>query len=670
MKYFPIFFFFVYAYTVPCAGQQYSYTHQSHDSVMRHFDSLEAAVLAAPANQKSLLIDGIMREVRKSPFDTEKLHLKFGRVMVKVGKEIGDDTLVVRGLNILAISPHEVGGRDSALAFRLRALQIARERGFTEMYAKILNHLSSSFGDEYNDYTEAYRYALEGVGFAKKPELNILYRLGDIELTIGKPHEALSHYQQLLLLPRQSQNDSIAVLKAFSGIARYYLQMGRYDSAHYYVHQALAIGSTMNEQSFISQDGILQAQIGLRLGLPQHEVLSMLRDAITRSQMIIREGSFTLNILIQAASIYRQYRMLDSSLYYIHRAEAVLQKGQFPIPTLEATLYREYALIYAATKDSARAFVFQERYSVLQDSINQANARRSIDELEKRIKTDHEKETITKEKIDSTNQRNIAIILGITVVLLILGVDGVFYFRTRAIYNRNLYVQSERSNRAVLKATLDGIEQERLRIQRELHDGVGSKLSAVKIALSSYQNLFREQQPDKGTGFDKSMNSFTEVIAEIKRISYDLTPPMLEKQGLAVALEELVQSMPSSIPTEFLLNVEDIRGKRYDLKWELSVYRLAQEIVNNCIKHAQSESLVLNVIVEKRNSKGVKNEWLVLTGEDEGVGFSMDELHQHSHSTGLGLTGMQNRINALDGIIHINSVPGRGTRVIAEIPVS
>jgi signal transduction histidine kinase len=119
------------------------------------------------------------------------------------------------------------------------------------------------------------------------------------------------------------------------------------------------------------------------------------------------------------------------------------------------------------------------------------------------------------------------------------------------------------------------------------------------------------------------------------------------------------------VSPEILLNVKALRGKRFEAQHELSVYRLTQEIINNCLKHAKAQSLVLNFALEMRIKNNVQEEWLTVTAEDEGVGFQQETLQKK----GLGLSTMQNRVHALGGTLQINSVVGRGTRIVAEIPL-
>jgi signal transduction histidine kinase len=324
------------------------------------------------------------------------------------------------------------------------------------------------------------------------------------------------------------------------------------------------------------------------------------------------------------------------------------------------------------------AFRFQEASRLLADSLAKLNTFRAITETEHRIKTKRENEILLVKNLRQAEERNLAIILGIASVLVLGGIGGTLYFRNRARFTRRLLEESERTSRAVVQATFNGMEKERKRVQRELHDGVQSKLVAAKIAFSSLEGVVAEQAPQRAVDFMRTLNGFGSTISEISAIAQNLIPANLEAAGLAVAIEDFISAMRPTMPlTEILLNVEDVRTRRFAPDRELSVYRLVQEIVNNCRKHAEAESLVLDFILEKRvNAERGSNEeeWLVITGEDEGRGFSLEtpasaHIPSQSPKRGLGLSTMQNRVHALGGTITIDSTPQRGTCIVAAIPL-
>jgi hypothetical protein len=377
-------------YVVPLAAQSTT-DNKAREMEHHRFDSLESALNAAPTDKKSQMIDDIMRQVRNSQFDIEKLYLQFGRAMIRVGKETGNDTLVVRGLNILAISPREIGGRDSAFAFRLKALQIAREKGFLTLKRRILGHLVQISIEEYNDYLQAYQYSLEYQNITKNQyitKIPIVYYSnlmieGFMDLGIQSlPH--ILHYSVPKLLSSHIYDDSVEVSMVFFVAAKYYVSKRLYDSANYCIHQFFRLEEALKEQMCFPEAFILQAKISKGLGASKQEVMLFIQKAIVDQRNSYDRNYAMANTYLESISLYRAYGMLDSSLFYARQMTATLQKAQYPLPALQADLYRELALIYASRKDSARAFIFQERYSTIRDSINLANTQRAMKELSTR----------------------------------------------------------------------------------------------------------------------------------------------------------------------------------------------------------------------------------------------------------------------------------------------
>ena len=386
--------------------------------------------------------------------------------------------------------------------------------------------------------------------------------------------------------------------------------------------------------------------------------------------------TYQMQLLTDIAAVLRSLGFYHEAMAEAKHALEVARRAKAMYS--QSAALRECALAHAALGNTMEAFRFQEVSRLLADSLAKLNTFRAITETEHRIKTSSENEILLVENLRQTEERNTAIILGIASILVLGGIGGTLYFRNRATFTRRLLEESERTNRAVVQATFNGVEQERKRVQRELHDGIQSKLVAAKMAFSMVERVLSEQAPQTALGFMRSLNDFGTTISEISAIAQNLIPANLEAAGLAVTIEDFISAMRPTMPrTEILLNVEDVRTRRFAPDRELSVYRLVQEIVNNCRKHAEAESLVLDFVLEKRvNSEHGSNEeeWLVITGEDEGRGFPMEMLASasipsQSQKRGLGLSTMQNRVHALGGTITIDSTPQRGTCIMAAIPL-
>jgi len=198
-------------------------------------------------------------------------------------------------------------------------------------------------------------------------------------------------------------------------------------------------------------------------------------------------------------------------------------------------------------------------------------------------------------------------------------------------------------------------ERERHRWARELHDETLQSLAAIRITLAA---ALQSDAPDRdervGVAAEQTVASLEGQINELSRLINDLRPASLERLGLAGALRALAEETGArggfEVETEIELDGE-LSGEQ-----ERVVYRLAQEALNNVVKHARASRASLAATL---GEGGVR----VLV-EDDGAGFDPGE-----PGTGRGLAGMRERVDLLGGEIEVSSTPGGGTRVLATVPV-
>jgi signal transduction histidine kinase len=202
------------------------------------------------------------------------------------------------------------------------------------------------------------------------------------------------------------------------------------------------------------------------------------------------------------------------------------------------------------------------------------------------------------------------------------------------------------------------IEDERTRIARNLHDGIGQNLSLLRI------NLLKLKDRDNGLGhheIDDAIVSLEEAISELKNISYSLKPKLLEELGLGVSISNLVNrtTYHSGVKSEFQVVGKEVRIEN---KLEITVFRVVQEALNNMIKYSNASNFSVQVIFEPLHLK------LIIA--DDGTGFDFKEvIKKRGNEKGMGLFNMMERIEALGGIFKVESSSDTGTLIIAELPI-
>ena len=219
---------------------------------------------------------------------------------------------------------------------------------------------------------------------------------------------------------------------------------------------------------------------------------------------------------------------------------------------------------------------------------------------------------------------------------------------------KNEMAEKKEIQQKMIEAVIQTEEKERKRIAADLHDGLGPLLSAAKLYFQAY--IDAKDVTGKNDIESKLKSIIDNAIADMSRISHNISPHILEKYGLTVALENFLSELKINKNIKFDLNFE--KFNRFDLKKELTIYRTISELINNTIKHAQATLITINIFILKNT--------LNLVYEDNGIGFSVDE--KMLVKQGMGLKNIENRINSLEGVVVFDSCQSKGMKVTITIP--
>lgn len=203
---------------------------------------------------------------------------------------------------------------------------------------------------------------------------------------------------------------------------------------------------------------------------------------------------------------------------------------------------------------------------------------------------------------------------------------------------------------------LKGQEEERSRLAKDLHDGLGGLLSGVKFSLSNMKdNLI--VTPDNMAVFERSLDMLDTSIKELRRVAHNMMPEMLIKFGLDEALKEYSNNVTA---TKLLSVRYQSFGmtERLDSSTEIIIYRIVQELINNIMKHASASEALVQLIREENR--------LSVLVEDNGKGFDTSILE---NSRGAGWTNIKSRVDYLKGRLDVHSDPNKGTSVTIEFNI-
>ncbi|MFL5729043.1 MAG: PAS domain-containing protein [Cytophagaceae bacterium] len=215
--------------------------------------------------------------------------------------------------------------------------------------------------------------------------------------------------------------------------------------------------------------------------------------------------------------------------------------------------------------------------------------------------------------------------------------------------------QSINEQKIKTASVLEGQEKERKKIARELHDGLGQKLTALKFHIEGIKGAANKKEKER---LEEIKNMLYDTIGEVRRISFNLMPSALNDFGIIPALKHLSEQVSKSSYVDVIFENHSTI-ERLNKTVEINLYRIVQEALNNAIKYSEADRI--NIFLENTGER------FKIGISDNGKGFSLGSKGS-SKGSGNGITNIQERTRLIDGEFSIESAPGMGTKILINIP--
>jgi signal transduction histidine kinase len=207
---------------------------------------------------------------------------------------------------------------------------------------------------------------------------------------------------------------------------------------------------------------------------------------------------------------------------------------------------------------------------------------------------------------------------------------------------------------AALRQLNETLEEEIKRIAYAVHDEAGQLLVAVHLALADVARELPERQKEQVGRIEELLQH---VEKQLRRYSHELRPTVLDDLGWIPAIRFLAEGV--SRRANLTIRIKTTIAGRLPSPIEIALYRIVQEALTNAAKHSKASQVWIRI--------GRKNRMLCCSIEDDGVGFDVRAVQTDGKRRGLGLIGMQERLNAIGGTLSIDSEPGRGTKILIRL---
>ncbi len=524
-----------------------------------------------------------------------------------------------------------------------------------------MNLASGYFLKGLND--KAKKIYLEGIQKAelwndRKNYYGFMVNLGNLYFTEEEYNKALELFNKSL----KSENSRVKVI-SYGSIGNIYAERKKFEISNEYYYKML----TLVKNDFYNKIGVLNniADNLVKMGKEKEGILQFKKN-IKES---IKRG---YNFHVKEAKQFLVEIYIDQKKY--GEAEKLLK------PILEEDkktgnlkgVLNSYEFLKEVTKgkgDLKKALKYSEYYIKMKDSISLLQKTEEINALEVKFETlQKEKEIIVLKKDQEiksneiekqTSIRNVILIASgliiVSILLLLL-----FYFqklKTQKLLNKTekeinyqkIKALMKEQELELIKASIEGQDNERKRLAKGLHDSIGSSMAAIKMQL--------ERVPSSSKKLEKIKDNLNDTYEQVRELSHNLLPKKIRQNDYAELLNEYLKNINeiTDVKISFNISQEEIINK-IDKFLQNEIFAVLQELITNTIKHAEAKKIDINLEVIK--------DTIHLSFEDNGKGFDTKIM-----SKGIGLKNIKNRIVQLSGSYIIDSHSKRGTLFKMEVLV-
>ncbi|MCW5910865.1 MAG: hypothetical protein KIT62_07315 [Cyclobacteriaceae bacterium] len=584
-----------------------------------------------------------------------KYYLMAGRLSEKLNYKQGIIKFIANYTYLLNVQ----GQYDSSMLYNKRGVEVAAELNDRTLMGKANANLGNVFLYT-NMYDSAVYYYQKSLQYFEATgdkvliaRLNDLLQVAYYELRFFT--KGLDHGKKAIAVLRNA-DEPLSLVGVLSNTGNIYMSLKQFDTALVYYREAWALAQQLNYK--IYENTLLQNLANIHMHTLQTDSMRFYEEkalALSR-ELGLPESETKANRGM--ANYYALKNNFTEAHKYITRALDLSEKNGFREE--HALNLGTLSVILAAMHRMEESFLVGEKAEAIQDSLIGADIQQRTLLLSKQFETEKKEAQIELQKAQLKQKSILSyILIGSITALLIISLLGYRNYRHRQRLQQSKIDELETEKQlAATEAILKGEEQERTRLAKDLHDGLGGMLSGIKYSFQNMKgNLILT--PENAQAFERSIDMLDSSIREMRRVAHNMMPEMLVKYGLNVALKEFCNEIDRSGVIHVKYQPIGMNDSNVEQTTAITVYRIVQELVNNAIKHAAASHVVVQL--------QLSGQLLSVTVEDNGKGFDTALLQR---AQGMGWNNIRNRVDFLKGKIDVHSAPDKGTSVLMEIPLS
>lgn len=481
-------------------------------------------------------------------------------------------------------------------------------------------------------------------------EMKLRTNIGWAYLEMKQYRNCINYGLETIRLMEGTSYEWIA-LYTYNNVAISYGVLNKLDSAKYFIEKGIRAAEKSNDYQQLANGYFVLGTIYSEAGKYDLAIQQYLKAKPYREKV----GN-PLFIVADLYTISELYYKTGDYLKGIEAGEQALKLAeQYNLLLKFENTYYSLAQNYEGLKDFRNASKYYRLWAVAKDTVYKNANAEAIAEMRTRYETEKTAQQLSLQKAIIAEQKadlqRTYIIIGALAVTLLLIIVIFLLLRSRIKRERELFLRE-----AQIQATIQSQENERRRFARDLHDGMGQLISALRIALHT---IHRDTPLEARVAVvNKAERLLNDIHQEIRSIAFNLMPQTLVQHGLVPALREMGSRLQDTSKISIRVMSLDIPERMTELM-EITLYRIIQEWITNIIKYSEATVIEVQLI-------GYDQEMNVVI-EDNGNGFDTSILEK---SAGNGWKNIKSRVNLIKSTVDVDSRQGgKGTTLIVRVPL-
>ncbi len=616
---------------------------------------LKSLSFAKKDTNKVLLLFTIAEQYENSIPEKAKAYISMGH---ELSREIGYDQGIMKSYRMLSYVNSYQSKFDSVIYYNKLVLEIARSRNDSFNIGVSLFNIGIGYRfmselDSAVEYTLLGAKILEGKGY-NNIESSVYDGLQSLYMTLGQYGKAISFGTRAVELAREL-DDKSSLATALTNLGLSYSETNRLAEARKMFQESLQIAESSNNKSIqavalnnLSDIAIKENQFD-QLKIYAERSIALAAELEDDGTMI--SGKLSLAAYLLSRRDYKAAEELALAGLALSEKQNLLEGKITSMGMLSAIAFSK--------QDYKKGFEYYYRKMDFENNVFNESLQQKEADLRIRYETEKKDNQIRLQQYDiqRKNTFNYLLIAGATALLLIVLLLYRTYRQKQRLQQNRIEELETQQQLMAAGAVIKGEEQERTRLAKDLHDGLGGMLSGIKYSFQTMKgNLI--MTPENQQAFERSMDMLDSSIKEMRRVAHNMMPEALVKFGLDTALKDFCEDINRSGALQ--VNYQSIGMKEVVVEGtaSIAIYRIVQELLNNTMKHAAATNAIVQL---SKTPAGIN-----ITVEDDGNGFDPLILER---AKGIGWSNIQNRVEYLKGKMDVSTSPGKGTSVHIEINI-